>query len=81
MAEKSEWEKKALTLLKVELTRRNLSYDDLRQALEQIGIKKTTSNITKTINLGKFSFAFFLQCAEAIGLNSLALNLNKSDIA
>ena len=71
---KTDWEKEATNLLKAELARRGLSYDDLRLALAQLGIKKSTQNLNKTINLGKFSFAFFLQCAKAIGLDEVRLN-------
>lgn len=67
------WEKEASNLLKAELTRRGIAYEELRLKLEEIGIKKSTHNITKTINLGKFSFAFLLQCAKAIGLNKIQL--------
>lgn len=70
---KTDWEKMASNLLKAEMTRRGVNYDDLRLALAKLGIEKSTHNLTKTINLGKFSFAFFLQCAKAIGLDKLQL--------
>ena len=73
MAVKTEWEKKATNLLKAELARRGLSYEDLRIALAKLGIEKTPININKTINQGKFGFDFFLQCAEAIDLEKLQL--------
>ena len=74
MVDKTGWEKKSSNLLKTELVKRDLNYEDLRQALEKIGIQKTVHNLTKTINLGKFPFAFFLQCALAIGIKNLRLN-------
>lgn len=74
MLNKSKWETKATNLLKAELTRRGLSYDDLSAALAKIGIEKTPGNINKTINLGKFGFDFFLQCAEAIQLKELDIS-------
>lgn len=70
---KTNWEKEASNLLKAELTRRGLNYEDLRLALTKLGIEKSTHNLTKTINLGKFSFSFFLQCAKAIGLSKIQL--------
>ncbi|MCW5589683.1 MAG: hypothetical protein KIT27_08490 [Legionellales bacterium] len=70
---KTRWEKQASTLLKIELTRRDFTYEDLRLALLQLGVEKTTSNLTKTINEGKFPFAFFLLCAEALGIEDLRL--------
>ena len=74
MHDVTDWDKQACNLLKSELARRGLSYEDLRLALERIGIQKTKNNITKTISLGKFSFSFFLQCAQAIGLTKLHIS-------
>lgn len=68
-----EWQKQATNLLKAELARKGMGYDDLRQALKKIGIEKTTNNINVTINRGTFSFLFFLQCAEAIQLDKIQL--------
>lgn len=71
---KTDWEKMASNLLKAEMTRRGLSYGNLQQDLAKIGIHKSTQNLIKTINLGKFSFAFFLQCAKAIDLGKLQMD-------
>ena len=68
-----KWQKKATNLLKAELARKGIGYDELRQALEKIGIEKSTNNINVTINRGTFSFLFFLQCAEAIQLDKIQL--------
>ena len=70
---KTEWEKKATNLLKAELARQGMSYEDLSAALVSLGIEKTPQNLNKTINLGKFGFDFFLQCAEALKLVELRL--------
>ena len=48
MSNTIDWDKQACNLLKSELARRGLSYEDLRLALEQIGVHKTKNNITKT---------------------------------
>jgi Domain of unknown function (DUF6471) len=74
MTVKSEWEKKATNLLKAELARVGLNYEELSNALAKIGIEKTPQNLNKTINLGKFGFDFFLQCAQAIGLKELRID-------
>ena len=68
-----EWQKKAANLLKSELARKGMGYDELRQALSNIGIIKTTNNINVTINRGTFSFVFFLQCVEALQLDKIQL--------
>jgi len=73
MTDEIHWQKLATNILKAELARRGLTYDDLRLALEKIGINKTATNINVTINRGTFSFVFFLQCAEAIQLDKIQL--------
>lgn len=73
-SEKNAWEQQATNLLKAEMARRGFSYEDLQLALKKVGIEKSLGNLRKTINLGKFSFAFFLQCAHVIGLNKLHLS-------
>ena len=70
---KNDWENRASNLLKAEIARRGLSYDDVRLRLAKLGIEKSTHNLTKTINLGKFPFSFFLQCAKAIKLDKVQL--------
>lgn len=74
MNKKTDWETQAANFLKAELTRRGINYEELRLALEKLGVQKTTNNITVTINRGKFSFAFLLQCAKAIGMEKLPLD-------
>lgn len=71
---KTQWEEKASNLLKAELARRGLGYEDLHKALAKMGINKPAQNLNKTINLGKFSFTFFMQCAKAIGLDNILLD-------
>ena len=74
MSKKTDWETQATNFLKAELVRRGINYDELRQALERLGIQKTTNNINVMINRGKFSFAFLLQCAKAVGIDNIQLN-------
>lgn len=73
---KSNWEKAAANILKFELKRRGLTYNDLQVALSKIGVQIPAQNLNKTINLGKFSFAFFLQCAQAIGLSRVEFDFS-----
>ncbi|MCW8452587.1 DUF6471 domain-containing protein [Legionella quinlivanii] len=51
-----------------------MSYDDLSHALLGLGVKATPNSINVKINRGTFSFVFFLQCAEAMNLDSIRLN-------
>lgn len=73
MKQLDQWQQLAMNILKSELKRKGFNYKKLSEALKQIGVEKTSKNIALMINRGSFSFAFFLQCAEAIGLDKLHL--------
>lgn len=69
-----EWQKNATNLLKAELTRRGITYDQLQEKLAQIGIEETANSINVKINRGSFSFVFFLQTMRAIGGKTLRID-------
>jgi len=62
-----EWAIHTKGMLKAELTRRDIGYQQLVQLLRGMGIEETPENLANKINRGKFSAVFFLQCLEAIG--------------
>jgi hypothetical protein len=57
----------------VEMTRRGLTYQQLAEALEKIGVKEDKHNLRNRIAWGKFTAAFFLQCLGAIGCQTMRL--------
>jgi hypothetical protein len=67
------WQKKATNILKAEITRRGLSYDELQEKLAIIGVEETANSLNVKINRGSFSFLFFLQVMQAIGAKTLML--------
>ena len=69
-----DWQTQAKGIIRGELKRRNLSYKDLAERLQAIGVKDTEKNIVNKIARGGFTAAFFLQCMAAIGVNTLHLN-------
>ncbi|MGD9618038.1 MAG: DUF6471 domain-containing protein [Alphaproteobacteria bacterium] len=69
-----DWQAQAKGMIRGGLKRRNLSYKDLADRLEAIGVKDTERNIANKISRGGFTAVFFLQCLEAIGVNTLHLN-------
>lgn len=78
----SDWNKLAANILKAELKRRGIKYDLLHQKLLSLGINETTNSIKVKISRGSFQFAFFLQCAAAIGIKKIQLDeliINKID--
>jgi hypothetical protein len=71
-----DWQAQAKGIIRGELKRRNLSYKDLADRLQEIGVKDTERNISNKISRGGFTAVFFLQCMEAIGVQNIHLNGN-----
>jgi hypothetical protein len=69
-----EWQDRVKSILKAELARRNVTYKDLAERLQKIGVKDTERNISNKISRGTFTAAFFVQCLDAIGCHTLHLN-------
>ncbi len=70
----TDWEARVKGLLKAELKRRNVSYNQLVERLAAIGISETEPNIRNKLARGKFTAVFLLQCMEAIGATDLRLS-------
>jgi len=68
-----DWQALVKGLLKAELKRRNLSYSDLADKLNGLGIKENERNISNKIARGSFTAVFFVQCMEAIGCRTIHL--------
>ncbi|QLZ70835.1 hypothetical protein FOLKNPGA_03654 (plasmid) [Legionella sp. PC1000] len=69
-----DWNKLASGMLKAELKRRNISYEQLVALLNAIDVHETHASILNKMSRGAFQFAFFLQCATAIGITNLRLD-------
>lgn len=70
----TEWEAKVKGLLKGELKRRGISYNQLVERLGEIGVHETEPNVRNKLARGKFTAVFLVQCLEAIGASSLRLS-------
>lgn len=68
------WESKVKGLLKAELKRRNVTYQQLAEKLATIGLNETPENIANKISRGKFSAVFLVQCLEVIGVTNIHLD-------
>lgn len=68
-----DWDSEAKRILKAELTRAGVSYKVLAARLVQMGIHDSETAIANRISRGKFSFAFFLQCMSALGIDEVML--------
>lgn len=61
-------------ILRAEMTRRQMTYDQLSEKLAEIGIKDSAVNLRNKIARGGFSAVFFVQCLEAIGVKEVRLS-------
>ncbi len=73
MKNEAEWSAQAKGLLKAELKRRGITYQELSSRLAALGVTETPENIANKISRGKFTVVFLLQCLEAVGCHSLRL--------
>lgn len=74
MPERTDWEAKARGLLRAEMVKQGLSYGQLLERLESIGVQEDERNLRNKVSRGKFTAAFLLQCLEALGVTSLRLD-------
>jgi hypothetical protein len=70
----ADWKAQAKQIIRAELKRRDLSYADLAQRMDAIGLKVNDRTLANKIATGGFSAVFFLQCMEAIGVKNLPLD-------
>lgn len=68
-----DWSAHAKNLLKSELKRRGMSYRQLAERLTEMHIPENERNIANKISRGGFTAAFFLQCLEAMKVDTLRL--------
>ena len=69
----SEWRNQVKGILKAELKRRNVSYQQLAERLAEIGVHDTPANIANKISRGSFTAVFFVQCLRSIGCETVHL--------
>lgn len=67
----TNWNNEAYQLLKGELGRRKVTYARLQKQLAAMGVEETERSIASKISRGAFSFAFFVQCMRAIGVQQV----------
>jgi len=68
---KNHWEREAAGILKSLLARDGVSYKKLETELAKLGIDEKERTLTNKINLGTFSFPFFLSCLTALGYEDI----------
>lgn len=73
MPAQNEWETMAANTLKAELKRKGVTYAQLVERLDAIGISEKEVNVANKLSRGKFSAAFMLACLKAIETEHLHL--------
>ena len=67
-------------MLKAELARSGVSYKVLAARIEVLGGIDSGPAIANRISRGKFSFAFFLQCMRALGVEEVRVGERKTGV-
>ncbi len=69
----AEWNSMATKVLKAELARAGVNYEELIRRLKENGIEESYKGISAKVNRGTFSFTFFMQCMMALGKTEIRL--------
>lgn len=69
-----EWADDVKRLLRAEMTRRGVTYDQLSEKLAAIGIEDSSVNLRNKLARGRFSAVFLVQCLAALGARSLRVS-------
>jgi hypothetical protein len=74
MSVQIDWQREARRQLQVELARKDIGYKELSRALENVcGVDIEPKALSNKVGRGTFSFAFFLQCMRALGVDTISL--------
>ena len=61
-------------IIRTEMVKRNVTYENLSQRLRQSGVEMNASNLRVRISNGTFSAALLIQCMRAMGIKNLAID-------
>jgi hypothetical protein len=79
MKTEAEWADEVKRLLRAEMTRRGMTYEQLSKRLAAVGIDDTPVNLRNKVARGRFSATFLVQCLTAMGARMLRLSENIND--
>ncbi len=74
MVERTDWEARARGIIRGEMARKGITYARLVERLAEIGVVEDERNLRNKVSRGKFTAAFLLQCATALGLTTISLD-------
>ena len=70
----AEWQTEVKGMLRAEMTRRGITYDQLAAKLAEIGVTADPHVLRNKVARGGFSAVFFVQCLRAMGCRALSLD-------
>lgn len=73
MKTEAEWADDVKRLLRAEMARRGVTYDELAERLAAIGIEDTAVNLRNKVARGRFSAVFLIQCLASMGVRALRI--------
>ena len=68
------WAKAVLKILKTEIAKRDMTYNELKNKLAAIDVQETETNIKNKLSRGTFSAIFFVQCLRAMNIQTLSFD-------
>jgi hypothetical protein len=74
MRSDAEWAAEAKRILRSEMVRRGVTYDELAKKLADIGVEQSSASLRMTINRGRFRAMLLLQCLTAMGCRLLRVS-------
>jgi hypothetical protein len=74
MKSEAEWTDETKRLLRAEMARRGVTYEQLAERLAGIGVQDTAVNLRNKLARGRFSATFLVQCLIAMGARALRLD-------
>ena len=73
MKTEAQWAEDVKRLLRAEMTRRGVTYEELSVRLAAIEVNDTAVNLRNKVARGRFSATFLVQCLTALGARALRL--------
>lgn len=67
------WDQLVKNMLRAEMMRRGMSYEQLVTRLADLGIEENVLNLRNKVARGRFTASFFTQCMIAIGVSNLQI--------
>jgi hypothetical protein len=74
MKSDDQWVTLVKGILRAEMTRRGMTYEQLAEKLADVAVNDTAVNIRNKVARGGFSAVFFVQCLRAMGCSTVRLD-------